>query len=105
MNKIPHPTREVAHFVARILAARQTPSEEIPHLIYSVRDTLQALRGEIARSASPQPQQAVVAALPEPQRRTRRPKEAIKPAVRVTRRSEPAPPLPPAVPQLMRRAE
>jgi cold shock CspA family protein len=104
MNKVPHPTREIAHFVARILAARQTPREEIPYLISSVRDTIEALRGGIARAALPQPQQAIVAEPREPQRRSHRPRETVAVVVRVARRSEPPPPAP-AVPQLMRRAE
>ena len=109
MNKVPHPTREIAHFVASILAARQTPSEEIPYLISSVRDTIEALRGGVAQAALPQAQQAKVQAMVaeprEPQRRSRRPKEAVEPVVRVARRSEPPPPRAPAVPQLMRRSE
>src|ERR1700730_13480938 len=53
MNKIPHPTREIAHFVARILAARQTTIEEIPHLIASVRNTIQAFHGGSAQPVLP----------------------------------------------------
>lgn len=104
MNKFPHPTREIAHFVAKILAARQTTSEEIPHLITCVRDTIHALHGEIVRPVLPAVQQAAVAE-PRERRRTRRPKDAVAPMVRVTRHSEPPPAPTPAVPQLMRRAE
>jgi len=79
MNKVPHPTREIAHFVASILAARQTPNEEIPYLISSVRDTIEALRGGVAQAAVPQAQQVMVQAMVaeprETQRRSRRPKE------------------------------
>jgi hypothetical protein len=103
MKKIPHSTRETAHLVARILAVRQTASEEIPHLIASIRETLQALRGGIARPAMPELRQAVIA---EPKARRGRPRqhEAAEPVTRVARRIEPPPPVP-VVPRLMRRAE
>jgi cold shock CspA family protein len=96
MKKIPHPTREVAYFVARILAVRQTAGDEIPHLIASIRDTIQTLRGGTARPAL---RRAVVAV----EKRERRPRRAVEPLARLTRRSEPPPA--PVMPQLMRRAE
>jgi cold shock CspA family protein len=102
MNKIPHPTREIAHFIARVLAARQTTIEEIPHLITSVRNTIQALHDGIAQPVLPAPQQTVTTTRVQLPRS--RPKRAVEPMVRVTRRSEPPPPAP-AMPQLMRRAE
>ena len=98
-----HPSREIAHFIAKILAARQTPSDEIPYLVASVRDTIEALQEGTAR--------ALLAEAPQPQiteaqerRLTRRPRVAAEPATRATRRSE-RPPALPVVPQLMRRAE
>jgi len=104
MNKIPHPTREIAHFIARILAARQTTIEEIPHLITSIRNTIQALHGGIAQPVLPAAQQAVTK--PREQRPSRRVRQAVESTmVRVTRHSEPAPPPAPVLPQLMRRAE
>ncbi len=102
MNKIPHPTREIAHFVAKILAARQTSSDEIPYLVTSIRDTIEALRAGPARPAVPEAPRLVVAEARE-RRRTRRPREAALPTVRVTRIESPPPA--PVVPQLMRRAE
>jgi hypothetical protein len=103
MNRIPHPNREISHFIAKILAARQTTSEEIPYLITTIRNTVQALRSGIAPFGSVEPQPPAVATLPE--RRARRPRAATAPVARVARRSEPVPAPAPAVPQLMRRAE
>jgi cold shock CspA family protein len=104
MKKIPHPTREVAHFVATILAARQTATEEIPHLIATIRDTIQALRGGRVRAMQPELPQSVITAEPQERRRTGRPRKVVEPLVPPSRRNAPPPPAP-AVPQLMRRAE
>jgi cold shock CspA family protein len=102
MNKIPHPTREIAHFIAKIVAARQTTSEELPYLVASVRAAIEALEAGTAREALPQAPQPAVAEPPE-HRRTRRPRAAAEPAQRVHRDSEPPPA--PVMPQLMRRAQ
>lgn len=103
MNHGPSPTREIAHFVARILASRRTDSEEVPYLIASVRDTIEALQAPPDESVPQELLQAmpVVAASP---RRRRRSAAAIEPITRMARRAE-SEPIIPAVPRLMRRAD
>jgi hypothetical protein len=103
MKNIPHPTREIAHFVAKILAARRTTTEELPHLVASVRDIIEALRAGTARSILPEAPQPAIAE-PREHRRTRRPRVAAEPTTRAVHHIEPPPPAP-VVPQLMRRAE
>jgi hypothetical protein len=93
MNKIPHPAREIAHFIAKILAVRPMPSDEIPYLVASVRDTIEALQAGTARVALPEAPQPTVAE-PRQRRRARHPPSAAEP-----------PPPAPIMPQLMRRAE
>jgi hypothetical protein len=103
MNKIPHPAREIAHFVSKILAVRPTTSDEIPYLVASVRATIEALQSGTGREVLPE---ASPSAIVEPQehRRARPKREAVEPTTRAARRSEPPPPAP-VMPQLMRRAE
>jgi hypothetical protein len=103
MNKIPHPTREIAHFVAKILAARQTTSEEIPYLVASIRGAIEALQAGTTPPVLPEAPQPAIAA-PQERPRTRHPRVAAEPTMQATRRSEPPPPAP-VTPQLMRRAE
>jgi hypothetical protein len=98
------PAREIAHFIAKILAARPTTSEEVPDLVISIRDTLAALSsGEIPSA----PTNDVMASrptgpAPSVPRRKRRNIAAVKAMPEV---SEVAEPVIPAVPQLMRRAD
>jgi hypothetical protein len=100
------PVREIAHLVSRILAARPTPTEEIPGLIASIRDTVGILRArrddaipsETTKSVSAEP-----AAASAPRRR-RRKIAAVPSAPGIARRPEPEPVVQ-IVPQLMRRAE
>ena len=106
MKHDPSPAREIAHFVAKILAARQTKNEDIPQLVASVRDTIDALRAAstepgIDRSPARQMPQPAAAAPSAPRRRRT---VVIKPTERRARRPEPEP-IAPAVPRLMRRAE
>jgi len=103
MNHGPSPTREIARFVARILASRQTDSDEVPHLIASVRDSIEALQAAADQPAPPEARQPVPPAAPAPRRR-RRSIAAVIPAARTARRAE-AEPIVPAAPQLMRRAD
>ena len=70
MIKFPHSTREIAHFIAKVLAARQTTSEEIPYVISTVRETLQALRNGPAPAVLPEAPQET-AAEPRQARRIR----------------------------------
>jgi cold shock CspA family protein len=103
MNHGPSPTREIARFVARILASRQTDSDEVPHLIASVRDSIEALQAAADQPAPQEARQPVPPAAPAPRRR-RRSIAAVIPAARTARRAE-AEPIVPAAPQLMRRAD
>jgi len=107
MSNRPSPVREIAHFIAKILAARQTRDEDVPQLIASIRDTV-----EVLQSGAGQPSVTrlggtrhapMISPTPQPPRQRRRSVAAERHAV-VERRAEPEPPAP-AVPQLMRRAD
>jgi cold shock CspA family protein len=102
MNHDPSPTREIAHFVARILASRRTASDEVPRLIASVRDTIEALQAPPDEPVAREPSQVMPAAAPAPRRRRRQ--AASEPAARRARHAA-AEPIVPAAPQLMRRAD
>jgi hypothetical protein len=88
----------VAQMVAKLLARRATPQDEIPVLIRTVEGALQALTG--ARPPEPADVEAPVPAHEPRAPRPRRPRAAAKIA-------EPPPPalLPPPQPRLVRRAE
>lgn len=105
MNDGSSPAREIAHFTAKILAARPTSREEIPDLVAIIRDTLMTLR---ARPVGTRPRETaeVVSAQPVAARvpRRRRQKLAASPARPTAPRDEPEPVIQ-IVPQLMRRAE
>jgi hypothetical protein len=105
MNDGSSPVREIAHFIAKILAARPTSSEEIPGLVAKIRDTLVMLRARPDDAMRRETAEAVQAK-PAPPRmpRRRRQRHATSPARPMTRRNEPAPVIQ-ALPQLMRRAE
>ncbi len=108
MSNSPSPVREIAHFIAKIVAARQTRDEDLPQLIASVRDTVEALQGGTARPLSPlyspiAGHSPIAGPAPQPPRRRRRSVAGERP-IRVVRRAEPEP-VAPAVPQLMRRAD
>lgn len=101
MNDRPSPTREIAHFIARILGARETTSEDVPHLLASVRDTIEALHGAPERLI-PTPMTPTGPHTPRPRRQSAATGET---PVRNRRRVELEPPAPAVVPRLMRRAE
>jgi cold shock CspA family protein len=90
------PLPETARFIAKVLAARKTPTQEIPALIAMVHEGVTGLLEP--------PRQAVVAALAP----------SLPPPLRVKRAyvrragllpAEPAIPAPPPTPRLMRRAD
>jgi hypothetical protein len=106
MNDGSPPVREIAHFIAKILAARPTPSEEIPDLIASIRDTVGVLRAGRGDAVPPKTEEflsaePVAASAP---RRRRRKIAAAPSAPEITRRAEPEPVIQ-ILPRLMRRAE
>ncbi|MDE2230329.1 MAG: hypothetical protein KGL11_14980 [Alphaproteobacteria bacterium] len=94
-------TANTARMIAKLLAERQTPQQEIPDLIDAVHRTLANLdkppettaTAEVARESEPA----------APKRRGRKPRIAAEPPVTVAPVAE-APPPPPA-PKLVRRAE
>jgi hypothetical protein len=101
------PVREIAHLIAKILAARPTPSDEIPGLVASVRDTVMMLRAGLGDALPPKTAEFVAAAkpvAPNPPRRRRRKIAAAPSGPEITRRSEPEPVIQ-ILPRLMRRAE
>lgn len=102
MNDGSPPVREIVHLIARILAARPMPSEEIPGLVASIHHTVETLRA-VPRDAGPReiaPAEPAAASAP----RRRRKVAAAPSAPEITRRPEPEPVIR-IVPRLMRRAE
>jgi len=103
MNDGSPPVREIAHLIARILAARPTPSEEIPGLVASIRRTVATLRAVPAAAGPREIASAEPAAASAPRRR-RRKFAAVPSMPEITRRPEPEPVVQ-ILPRLMRRAE
>lgn len=101
---------EAAHVIAKLLASRQTPISEIPHLIENVERALATLKsGDSVPATIAAPQAAAPVAVARPPRAKR--VAAIR-APREPRAATPAPaPVPevveikPAQPTLLRRAE
>jgi hypothetical protein len=114
MNEGPTPDREIAHFIAAIVAARQTPIGEIPQVIASLSETVERLRGGVPEAVAAKAipivktvmrRKPVSAASATPPRRGRgRPKSTEKRVEEWVRRPEPVV-VTPVVPRLMRRAE
>jgi hypothetical protein len=111
MNDCASTVREIAHFIAKILAARPTSSEEIPDLVARIRDTVGMLRAgpgdampgdamarETAEFVSAKP---VAAGAP---RRRRRRIAATPTPPEITPRRDPEPVIQ-ILPRLMRRSE
>jgi cold shock CspA family protein len=88
---------ETVHFIAKILAARTTPQEEIPALIAAVH---RGIEGLSQPAAPPAPSVATEAAAPEPAPRPRRPR-----AARAVFQDPGPAPAAAVAPRLMRRAE
>jgi hypothetical protein len=106
MKDGPSPVREIAHFIAKILAARPTSTEEIPGLVASIRDTVGMLRAGLG-DAMPRETAESVPAKPvatSPPRRPRRRIAAAPAAPEITRRGDPEPVIQ-ILPRLMRRSE
>jgi hypothetical protein len=108
MNDGSPPVREIAHLIARILAARPMPSAEIPGLIATIRDTVGTLRAGRGDAIPPETTELVSAepAAASAPRRQRRKIAAVPSAPEISRRPEPEPePVIEILPRLMRRAE
>jgi len=114
--------REIAHLIAAILAARETPAAEVPQLMEAVRDSIMQLRGNAAAPARIPNRPTLALPIPETTqrelpspivrktaaatgRRRGRPRRSETLAREPMRRPEPAPAAPPPAPRLMRRAE
>lgn len=104
MNNNPSPVAEIAHFIAKVLAARRTGSEEVPALVASIRDTIEKLRATPGEAVPHEARDATPAAAQAPRRRGRPRKIVAATPKPLTRRVE-AEPVIPAMPRLMRRAE
>jgi len=92
--------RAAAHLIAKLLARRPTPAEEVAVLIHSVHGALSRLGEEEKPAAlSPPPERPTTAVL----RRRRRVEARPLPAPAVEEAA--APPPPPPAPKLVRRAE
>jgi cold shock CspA family protein len=92
------PAPETVQFIAKILAARETPQDEVPALIAAVQQGIESLVAPPPVTAIARPAVVPVAA-PSPQRRRRgRPRKAEVIPLEL-------PPAPPPAPRLMRRAE
>lgn len=87
-----------ARLVAKLLAHRQTPQEEVAGVIHSVQTALSRLREPIAATAEPVAEADEPQATRTPRRKRRQPEQ--------TATAEEAPPAaPPPAPKLVRRAE
>jgi hypothetical protein len=114
MTEFTTPNREIAHFIATIVAARQTPIGEIQQVIESLSETVEKLRNGqpeaapavAARRARRTPVSAASPSPPQAQvRRGRgRPRKTELPVEERVRRPEPIA-VAPVAPRLMRRAE
>jgi cold shock CspA family protein len=108
-ERIP-PDREIAHFIATIVAARLTPIGEIQQMIASLSETVEKLRNgksEAAPAAAPAPRRrkaAVAIDASAPKRGRGRPRKSAPPVEERVRRPEPVM-VAPVAPRLMRRAE
>jgi cold shock CspA family protein len=91
------PLPETVRLVARVLAVRPTPQQEIPGLISAIHETVAGLGGGAAPQADPVPEAPGDEKAPM-RRRPGRPRKVFAPV-------EDAPALPAAAPRLMRRAD
>jgi cold shock CspA family protein len=95
--------RAAAHLIAKLLACRPTPPEEVASLIHSVHGALSRLGEEEEPPAPPAPELRRTAT---PRRRRRRVEaETLAPAEPEEAAAAEAPPPPPPAPKLVRRAE
>jgi hypothetical protein len=117
MTEITTPDREIAHFIATIVAARQTPVGEIQQVIASLSETIERLRNGTPAAATAEtlsPRRALIAAttgaatagaVQVPPRRGRgRPRKTEPRVEERVRRPEPVM-VAPVAPRLMRRAD